>query len=99
MVCPQESCPITVESETVFHQCRKLFDQFGLASFEKRKSIHTLRKNEKLLRELKNLDNQRCRETHKVAVIYVAPGQEDKVSILGTFKKCIQVYLVYHLIS
>lgn len=26
---------------------------------------------------------QRCRETHKIAVIYVAEGQEDKNSILS----------------
>ena len=35
------------------------------------------------VRELKNLDNQKGRETHKVAVIYVAEGQEDKISILS----------------
>lgn len=27
--------------------------------------------------------SQRCRETHKIAVIYVAEGQEDKNSILS----------------
>lgn len=27
--------------------------------------------------------NQRCRETHKIAVIYVAEGQEDKNSVLS----------------
>ena len=26
---------------------------------------------------------QRCRETHKIAVVYVAEGQEDKNSILS----------------
>lgn len=26
---------------------------------------------------------QRCRESHKIAVIYIAPGQEDKNSILS----------------
>lgn len=26
---------------------------------------------------------QRCRETHKIAIIYVAEGQEDKNSILS----------------
>ena len=33
--------------------------------------------------ELKNLDNKRCREAHKIAVIYVGEGQEDKQSILS----------------
>uniref|UniRef100_A0A3P8U9U3 Rap-GAP domain-containing protein n=1 Tax=Cynoglossus semilaevis TaxID=244447 RepID=A0A3P8U9U3_CYNSE len=45
-------------------------------------NFHLLRKNEKLLRELKNLDSRQCRETHKIAVFYVAEGQEDKHSIL-----------------
>ena len=36
-----------------------------------------------MVRELKNLDNKRCREAHKIAVIYVGEGQEDKQSILS----------------
>uniref|UniRef100_A0ACB8EBX7 Ral GTPase-activating protein subunit alpha-2 n=1 Tax=Sphaerodactylus townsendi TaxID=933632 RepID=A0ACB8EBX7_9SAUR len=48
-----------------------------------RKSFHLLKKNSKLLRELKNLDSSQCRETHKIAVFYVAEGQEDKCSILS----------------
>lgn len=30
-----------------------------------------------------NFTFQKCRETHKLAVIYVAEGQEDKMSILS----------------
>lgn len=41
-----------------------------------------LQKNDKLLREVRYLDQQRSRETHKIAVIYVGAGQEDKNSIL-----------------
>ncbi|KFW88554.1 Ral GTPase-activating protein subunit alpha-2, partial [Phalacrocorax carbo] len=48
-----------------------------------RKSFHLLKKNSKLLRELKNLDSRQCRETHKIAVFYIAEGQEDKCSILS----------------
>ncbi|KAK3890821.1 hypothetical protein Pcinc_005247 [Petrolisthes cinctipes] len=83
MVCPGCHCPTPIESRSPFQQGRLLFDQLGLASWEKRQSIYTLKKNDKLLRELKNLDNQKCRETHKLAVIYVAEGQEDKMSILS----------------
>ncbi|XP_071516521.1 ral GTPase-activating protein subunit alpha-1 isoform X2 [Panulirus ornatus] len=83
MICPSAQCPTPVESRSAFQQGRLLFDQLGLASWEKRRSIFTLKKNDKLLRELKNLDNQKCRETHKLAVIYVAEGQEDKMSILS----------------
>lgn len=65
-----------------FQYCRLLFNQLGLAGWERRKRTHLLNRTDKLLRELRNLDTQRCRETHKVAVIYVAAGQEDKSSIL-----------------
>ncbi|KAL7291923.1 hypothetical protein TKK_0014473 [Trichogramma kaykai] len=68
---------------TPFHHCRLLFSHLGLAGWEQRRKLHLLAKNEKLLRELRNLDGQRSRETHKMAVIYVAPGQEDKMSVLS----------------
>ncbi|KZC06326.1 Ral GTPase-activating protein subunit alpha-2 [Dufourea novaeangliae] len=66
-----------------FHHCRLLFSHFGLSGWEQRRKLHLLSKNEKLLRELRNLDSQRSRETHKIAVIYVSQGQEDKNSILS----------------
>ncbi|KAJ8925866.1 hypothetical protein NQ315_009718 [Exocentrus adspersus] len=69
--------------QSAFQQCRLLFSQLGLAGWERRQQLHLLNKTERLLRELRNLDNQSCRETHKFAVIYVAPGQEDKNSILS----------------
>uniref|UniRef100_A0A182QFZ2 Rap-GAP domain-containing protein n=1 Tax=Anopheles farauti TaxID=69004 RepID=A0A182QFZ2_9DIPT len=65
-----------------FQLGRILFNQLGLAGWERRKRTHLLQRTDKLLRELRNLDNQKCRETHKMAVIYVANGQEDKASIL-----------------
>lgn len=70
-----------VKADTQFHYCKLLFSQLGLAGWERRKRTHLLIRTDKLLRELRNLDIQRCRETHKVAVIYVASGQEDKNSI------------------
>ncbi|XP_035724570.1 probable Rho GTPase-activating protein CG5521 isoform X8 [Vespa mandarinia] len=66
-----------------FHHCRLLFSHLGLSGWEQRRKLHLLTKNEKLLRELRNLDSQRSRETHKIAVIYVSQGQEDKNSILS----------------
>uniref|UniRef100_A0A673KGS2 Rap-GAP domain-containing protein n=1 Tax=Sinocyclocheilus rhinocerous TaxID=307959 RepID=A0A673KGS2_9TELE len=45
--------------------------------------FHLLKKNSKLLRELKNLDSSQCRETHKIAMFYIGEGQEDKCSILS----------------
>lgn len=66
-----------------FEQCRQLIQQLGYLSWEKRCKIDSLAKSSRLLRELKNLDNQPNRETHKIAVIYIAAGQEDKNSILA----------------
>jgi len=74
--------PLSDDPQSTFHHSRMLFSQLGLTSWDKRSQVHLLKKSEKLLRELKNLDNQKCRETHKIAVIYVAEGQEDKNSIL-----------------
>ncbi|XP_054712928.1 LOW QUALITY PROTEIN: ral GTPase-activating protein subunit alpha-1-like [Uloborus diversus] len=77
------SSPLPCESNAQFHHCRLLLNQLGFTSWEKRSSFDLLKKNEQLLRELRNLDKQVCRDTHKIAVIYVAPGQEDKNSILS----------------
>ena len=66
-----------------FQHCRQLFSQLGLGGWDRRSQVHLLARSERLLRELRNLDTQRGRETHKIAVIYVAPGQEDKTSILS----------------
>jgi Rap/ran-GAP len=70
------------DSNLPFKYCRLLFSQLGLAGWERRRRTHLLNRTDKLLRELRNLDAQKCRETHKMAVIYVANGQEDKHSIL-----------------
>ncbi|KAL6448719.1 hypothetical protein ACFW04_000500 [Cataglyphis niger] len=77
------SPPSCRPSPAPFHHCRLLFSHLGLSGWELRKRLHLLAKNEKLVRELRNLDSQRSRETHKIAVIYVSQGQEDKNSILS----------------
>lgn len=51
-----------------FQQCRLLFSQLGLTGWDKRQQLHLLNKTERLLRELRNLDGQCCRETHKVRI-------------------------------
>ncbi|XP_051942453.1 ral GTPase-activating protein subunit alpha-2 isoform X6 [Hippocampus zosterae] len=71
------------EPKAPFYYCRLLLNDLGMNSWERRKSFHLLKKNSKLLRELKNLDSRQCRETHKIAVFYIGEGQEDKCSILS----------------
>ncbi|XP_062969665.1 ral GTPase-activating protein subunit alpha-2 isoform X2 [Cynocephalus volans] len=75
--------PLPVEPRGPFYFCRLLLDDLGMNSWDRRKNFHLLKKNSKLLRELKNLDSRQCRETHKIAVFYIAEGQEDKCSILS----------------
>ncbi|XP_074845399.1 ral GTPase-activating protein subunit alpha-2 isoform X2 [Carettochelys insculpta] len=75
--------PSSVEPQAPFYFCRLLLNDLGMNSWDRRKSFHLLKKNSKLLRELKNLDSRQCRETHKIAVFYIAEGQEDKCSILS----------------
>ncbi|XP_062427324.1 ral GTPase-activating protein subunit alpha-2 isoform X2 [Rhea pennata] len=75
--------PHHTEPQASFYFCRLLLNDLGMNSWDRRKSFHLLKKNSKLLRELKNLDSRQCRETHKIAVFYIAEGQEDKCSILS----------------
>ncbi|XP_063299789.1 ral GTPase-activating protein subunit alpha-2 isoform X1 [Pelobates fuscus] len=81
VACQEE--PSTTEPKAAFYFCRLLLNDLGMNSWERRKNFHLLKKNSKLLRELKNLDSRQCRETHKIAVFYIAEGQEDKCSILS----------------
>ncbi|XP_074920611.1 ral GTPase-activating protein subunit alpha-2 isoform X5 [Chelonoidis abingdonii] len=78
-----EEEPSSAEPQAPFYFCRLLLNDLGMNSWDRRKSFHLLKKNSKLLRELKNLDSRQCRETHKIAVFYIAEGQEDKCSILS----------------
>ncbi|XP_065332020.1 ral GTPase-activating protein subunit alpha-1 isoform X2 [Cloeon dipterum] len=66
-----------------FDLCKLLFSHFGYTGWERRSHINLLRKDEKFIREVRNLDAKICRETHKIAVFYVSDGQEDKNSILS----------------
>ncbi|XP_062502638.1 ral GTPase-activating protein subunit alpha-2-like isoform X2 [Corticium candelabrum] len=66
-----------------FYHCQLLLSYMGLLSWEQRSKVELLKKQDALLRELKHLDQRRCRETHKIAVLYVGRGQEDKQSIMG----------------
>ncbi|CAH2094532.1 unnamed protein product [Euphydryas editha] len=71
------------EAAGPFEQSRVLIAQLGTLSAARRAHAQLLRRSDRLLRELRNLDQQRCRETHKVAVIYVGKGQETRNEILS----------------
>ncbi|XP_030854676.1 ral GTPase-activating protein subunit alpha-1 isoform X3 [Strongylocentrotus purpuratus] len=71
------------DPESQFCLCRQLVSQLGFMNWDKRDEVDIVKKNEQFARELKNLDSRQCRETHKIAVLYVAEGQEDKQSVLS----------------
>ncbi|XP_064187479.1 ral GTPase-activating protein subunit alpha-2 isoform X2 [Anguilla rostrata] len=75
--------PAPQDPSAPFYFCRLLLNDLGMNSWDRRKNFHLLKKNSKLLREIKNLDSRQCRETHKIAVFYIGEGQEDKCSILS----------------
>ena len=75
-----------LQSHHYFNLCKSFVHQMGFLSREKRQTFNLLHKSAQLLRELKSLDDQTCRETHKIALIYIAKGQEDKQSILSNEK-------------
>eukprot|EP00111_Clytia_hemisphaerica_P001577 TCONS_00004492-protein len=78
--------PSCFDPSSPFHLSKMLLHQLGYFTWENRKHFELLERNEKLLRQIKNLDKQGSREKHKMAVFYVAPGQEDKHSILSNSK-------------
>eukprot|EP01135_Chromosphaera_perkinsii_P003053 Nk52_evm35s233 gene=Nk52_evmTU35s233 len=78
--CIPEEAP---KPQSPFHQCRVFLSQMGFLSWENRKHFHLLRKNDNLIRRLKQLDKTESRDYHKIGVVYVSRGQEDECSILG----------------
>ena len=80
---PTSSMSSMSRVESAFQHCRQLIDNMGLLFWEKRNRIDLLSKNQNFVLQIRNIDKQSCRETHKIAVIYVAKGQEDKDSILS----------------
>ncbi|KAI9315822.1 hypothetical protein BX666DRAFT_1859621 [Dichotomocladium elegans] len=77
---PQEA----EKSHVPFQQSRLLLSHLGFINYEhlKDKSFQMLNKSPALYRDLRGLDRKQGRETMKIAVIYVGPGQEDEQSIL-----------------
>ncbi|XP_065187715.1 ral GTPase-activating protein subunit alpha-2-like [Sycon ciliatum] len=71
---------------SVFHNSRYLLQHLGFLGVDKMKSLKMLNKNDKLRRELKHLDSRPFRETHKIGVVYVGPGQAEKTAILSNTK-------------
>ena len=77
-VSQETSIPNAMENGKAFQQCRRLFNELGLASWEQRPSVHLVKKNDKLLRELKNLVSENNHQVRKyfLKVFYFFSGLE-----------------------
>lgn len=62
--------------------CHIFLDSSLNPIWENRSNFNLLEKSDHLQRELKHVDNVLTREVHKIAVIYISEGEEDKQSIL-----------------
>ncbi|KAJ3213934.1 Ral GTPase-activating protein subunit alpha-1, partial [Dinochytrium kinnereticum] len=69
---------------TPFGRSRLFLSHFGHMNFDglKEDYFHLLAKSPALYRDIKGLDKKFGRETLKIAVIYVGPGQEDEQTLL-----------------
>ncbi|KAG9294631.1 hypothetical protein G9A89_008110 [Geosiphon pyriformis] len=67
-----------------YQHCRLFLGHFGWLSPEtlKDNAIYLLNKTPALYRDIRLLDKKHPREVVKIALLYVAPGQEDEQSIL-----------------
>ncbi|KAI8926778.1 hypothetical protein BC831DRAFT_211576 [Entophlyctis helioformis] len=75
--------PTPKDVSALFQSARLLLGQMGFLAFDALKTgnFHLLSKTPSLIRDIKGLDRKYSREVAKVAVIYVAPGQEEEYSI------------------
>ncbi|VDM17756.1 unnamed protein product [Hydatigera taeniaeformis] len=84
------------EMEQWFKLCQKyntikqLLCQLGFLSQSRRPSVELLKKSWGLVREIKNLDKRRSRQTYKIALVYVGPGQEEKQDILSNSRGSVE---------
>ena len=71
-----------------YQRTRLLLSHLGFTNFDslRENNFHMLSKSPALFRDIKGLDKTTGRETVKVAVIYVGPGQEDEHSIMRNVK-------------
>ncbi|KAF3830736.1 hypothetical protein GH733_001631 [Mirounga leonina] len=69
--------PTPQKPQSAFYYCRLLLSILGMNSWDKRRQYSLLYGE-----DMSGIQFALCRETHKIAVFYVAEGQEDKHSIL-----------------
>lgn len=68
-------------SENKASMSRLLLSQMGFLSLASQKNFVQLHSNMKLMRSLVTLDKTQPRDTHKIALVYVANGQDDQVEL------------------
>ncbi len=68
-------------SENRASMSRLLLSQMGFLSLASQKNFVQLHSNMKLMRSLVTLDKTQPRDTHKIALVYVANGQDDQMEL------------------
>eukprot|EP00730_Choanoeca_flexa_P013312 TRINITY_DN5183_c0_g1_i1.p1 TRINITY_DN5183_c0_g1~~TRINITY_DN5183_c0_g1_i1.p1 ORF type:complete len:1047 (+),score=239.40 TRINITY_DN5183_c0_g1_i1:1-3141(+) len=69
---------------TSFSNCRRWLEHLGLITWSAQGGLQPLDKSDKLIRELKNLDQSgMTREKHKIAVIYIGQHHSTKEEIIA----------------
>lgn len=68
-------------SENKSSMTRLLLSQMGFLSLASQKNFVQLHSNMKLMRSLVTLDKTQPRDTHKIALVYVANGQDDQMEL------------------
>jgi hypothetical protein len=78
------STPLLPVKNTSFSNCRRWLEHLGLITWSTQGGLQPLDKSEKLIRELKNLDQSgMTREKHKIAVIYIGQRHKTKEEIIA----------------
>eukprot|EP00045_Choanoeca_perplexa_P018100 m.277818 g.277818 ORF g.277818 m.277818 type:complete len:1140 (+) comp17713_c0_seq1:3063-6482(+) len=78
------STPMLPVKNTSFSNCRRWLEHLGLITWSTQGGLQPLDKSDKLIRELKNLDQSgMTREKHKIAVIYIGERHKTKEEIVG----------------
>eukprot|EP01113_Clastostelium_recurvatum_P014293 TRINITY_DN1775_c0_g1_i4.p1 TRINITY_DN1775_c0_g1~~TRINITY_DN1775_c0_g1_i4.p1 ORF type:complete len:2361 (+),score=516.35 TRINITY_DN1775_c0_g1_i4:87-7169(+) len=74
---------VATVSLSAYHYSRLLLTHLGLLSEVNRARMILVDGSKNLYRSLAELDKMQERETHKIGVVYVAPGQESQKDILA----------------
>lgn len=75
------TCEYKYSGQNKYHVSRLILSHLGFLSIACQKNFVALHSNMKLIRSLNSLDKTQPRDTHKIAIVYVADGQDDQTEL------------------